>query len=165
MVRLTLHNVLRHNGIPGNWISCDMVPISLPQHGNAWLLQLVVHHWHNAPMHYAMALQHEFLEGLKRLDPHVAPQNYQLSWKFAPDCGCPHTQLPDRGVWSAPASPNAAVLVSAASNPCVGAPPATAVASAKPKFDLPQTAADLRNANDDDDDDDHGFAATQINVL
>lgn len=170
MVRLTLHNVLRHNGIPGNWISCDMVPIQLPQHGNTLLLQLVVHHWHDALMHYAVALQQEFLAGLKHFDPHVDPQSYVFSWKFAPDCGCPHTQFPAHAVWSTPASPHAASLGKATPTMPVPIAPlapsvttaATAMAAAKPKFDLPPTAADLRQ---DDDDDDHGFAATQINPL
>lgn len=160
VVRLTLHNVLRRNGIPGNWIACEAVPIQLPSHGQALLLQLVVMKWHDALTHYAMALQQEILDELKQFDPHLDPAKYLFSWKFSPDCGCPHRQLPEAGFWSANAAPAPVLNAVAATTPT----PVPAVPATKPKFDLPTTAADLRKA-DDDEDDDHGFAPTQINGL
>lgn len=158
MVRLTLHNVLRHNGIPGNWIACEAVPIQLPNHGQALLIQLVVLKWHDALMHYGMALQQGILEGLKQFDPHLDPAKYLFSWKFAPDCGCPHRQLPEPGFWSEDAT-SAPLL-----NTVTATTPAAVAPATKSKFDLPPTAADLRKV-DDDDEDDHGFAPTQINAI
>lgn len=156
MVRLTLHSVLRNKGIPGNWLTCEIVPIQIIGQGDAILVQLVVLKWHDALMQYAPALQQGLLEGLKQFDANASATKYQFSWAFAPDCGCPHTQFPESSFWNTGVTPTALT-------PIAGSPATTATPVAtpgKPKFDLPSTAADLRS---DDDDDDHGFAATQIN--
>lgn len=164
MVRLTLHNVLKHHGIPGNWIACEVAPIPAPNHSDALLIQLVVLHWHDALMRYALTLQQAVLAGLKRFDASADASKYQFSWKFSPDCGGPATPLPESSFWSTP-TPNTAhsppaPTVNAATIPKPSMAAAAAPAPSKPKFDLPPTAADLR-----DDDDDHGFASTQINDM
>ena len=166
MVRLTLHNVLRHNGIPSHWIACETVPVQVPNQGQALLLQLVVLHWHDALMHYAVALQQSILDGLNKFDPQLGPSKYLFSWKFAPECGCPYTMLPEPSFWLTQTEPPSTSkptptpsIVSPSPIPATTTMPA---APAKPKFDLPVTAADLGRG---DEDDDHGFAATQINEI
>lgn len=166
MVRLTLHNVLRYNGIPSNWIACETVPVQVPNQGQALLLQLVVLQWHDALMHYAVSLQQSILDGLNKFDPHPGAPKYLFSWKFAPDCGCPDTKLPDPSFWLTQTTPPSTPKPTPTSSIVSPSPiPATATmpaAPAKPKFDLPATAADLHHG---DEDDDHGFAATQINHI
>lgn len=161
MVRLTLHNVLKHHGIPGNWIACEVIPLPAPNPGNALLIQLVVLHWHDALMRYHLALQQAVLAGLKRFDATADAAKYQFGWKFSPDCGGPASPLPEPGFWSPPTAHSTPTpTVDAATIPKPSMAAAAAPAPSKPKFDLPQTAADLR-----DDDDDHGFASTQINDM
>ena len=162
MVRLTLHNVLRYNGIPNNWIACETVPVQLPNQGQALLLQMVVLQWHDALMHYAVALQQSILDGLNKFDPQSGASKYLFSWKFATDCGCPYTQLPDPSFWLAQAAPPSAPAPAFVSTSPIPATTTMPAAPAKPKFDLPVTAADLGRS---DEDDDHGFAATQINEI
>ena len=158
MVRLTLHSVLRQRGIPGNWLTCETIPVQIAEQGEAVLVQLVVLKWHDALMQYAPALQQGMLESLKQFDSSASASKYHFSWTFAPNCGCPYTQFPEPSTWNASTTPAPMAAIQAISAASAVRPTAT-----KPKFDLPATAADLRKH--DDDDDDHGFAATQINDL
>ncbi|MBC7918942.1 MAG: hypothetical protein H7Y28_14150, partial [Rhodoferax sp.] len=129
MVRMTLHGVLKLHGIPGTWISGEVVPVHIPGQGDALLLQLEVMHWHDALVLHAPTFQKALLDGLTRFDPHADPSRYLFSWKFSPKCGCPHVQLPAPDFW-------------VTSERVVLAPVATALAAprqAAPRkpFDLP----------------------------
>lgn len=135
MVRLTLHNVLRRQGIPSSWIAGEVAPMLLSDQREALLLQLVVLKWHDGLMQYAPAIQKELLDGFRRIDPAADANRYQFSWKFAPDCGCPHNQLPGPSFWSA------------------GAKAEGKQASKKAALVQPEL---------DDEDEDTGFAPTQI---
>ncbi len=166
LLRLTLQNVLRHNGIPVHWIGCETVPTQLTTQGQSVMVQLVVRQWHDALMHYAVAIEHGIVDGLRRIDPSVTPANHLFSWQFAHDCGCPHTQFPKHDFWIIKTAPALAKTPTLSTQPVSAAatkPATPAPAPTKPKFDLPRTAADLPRA--DDDDDDHGFAATQIDDI
>jgi hypothetical protein len=151
MARLTLHGVLKLHGIPGHWISGEVIPVRMPGQGEAILLQLEIMHWHDTLVLHAPALQRELLQGLKRFDPLADRTRYLFSWKFSPDCHCPHTELPGPEFWNAtapiPLGPNAAATPT----------PTTSAKSTAETFEIPSPAAD-----DDVDDDDHGFAPTQI---
>lgn len=155
MARLTLHHILKHHGIPAHWISGELVPIHIPGQGEASLLQLEIMHWHDSLVLHAPALQQEILTGLRRFDPATGGTRYLFTWKFAPDCGCPHTQLPEPGFWSTtPDTPAAPVPTAPSVAPSTVTPPPPLTAASIP-FDLP----------DSDDDDDHGFAPTQIHEV
>lgn len=149
MVRMTLHGVLKLHGIPGTWISGEVIPVHVPGRGEALLLQLEIRHWHDALVLHAPALQQALLEGLQRFDPQADRTRYLFSWRFSPECGCPHTQLPQPEFWSASEHVELAPIAAAA------ALPTAAPAPSQPHFDLPEIDADR-------DDDDHGFAPTQI---
>lgn len=161
MARLTLHHILKHHGIPAHWIAGELVPIHIPGQGEASLLQLEIMHWHDSLVLHAPALQQELLTGLRRFDPATGGTRYLFTWKFSPDCGCPHTQLPEPAFWSTesatlapismPAAPVAAPTVAPAA-----ANPLTPLTAASIPFDLPDP---------DVDDDDHGFAPTQIHAV
>ena len=139
MVRMTLHGVLKLNGIPGTWIAGEVLPVHIPGQGEALLLQLEVMHWHDALVLHAPAFQQAMLDGLKRFDPHADKTRYLFAWKFSPQCGCPHIHLPEPDFWSG-------------SERVVLAP----IAAPSAHFDLP---------DDDRSDDNHGFAPTQIHDL
>ncbi len=180
MVRMTLHGVLKLNGIPGNWIACEVMPVRIPGQGDALLIQLEVIHWHDALVLHAPAFQKDLLEGLIRFDPQTDQSRYLFSWRFSPDCGCPHTAMPEPGFWSTPASPRLGPVAASAQRPApapvraaaplpASAParapspaptpaPSPAAAPAKAAIKRPPPPAD-----DDDDDDNNGFAATQLN--
>lgn len=164
MVRLALHSMLRHKGIPGNWLSCETTPMHIAGQGDAVLVQLKVLKWHDALMHYAPALQQALIEGLTHFDANATASKYHFSWVFAPDCGNPHAQFPEASFWHpSTAGPTIAHPIATAQTTATPIGSTSTAAATKPKFDLPATTADLRNAQDEDDD--HGFAATQINDM
>ncbi len=151
MVRMTLLDVLRLHGIPGTWVAAEVIPTHIAGQGEALLLQLEIKHWHDALVLHAPAFQEAMLDGLYRFAPHADQTRYLFTWKFSPDCGCPHTQLPKGDFWRTgePVVPAAAAAAAAA---VVAVPPPPA-APAKAHVDLPM---------EDDDDDDNGFPATLI---
>jgi hypothetical protein len=145
MVRMTLHGVLKLNGIPGNWIAGEVIPVRIPGQGEALLIQLEVMHWHDALVLHAPAFQKDLLDGLSRFDPHTDRSRYLFAWKFSPDCGCPHTAMPEPGFWNASTSPRLGPVA----------------ASAPRSVPRPKPAPTPGN----DDDDDNGFAATQMSEI
>ncbi len=163
MVGLTLHRILKHHGIPAHWIAGELVPISIPGQADASLLQLEIMHWHDSLVLHVPALQQELLAGLRRFDPAASGSRYLFTWKFSPDCGCPHTEMPPPGFWSEPANPSAAnpASTTAPSNAPSQSAPAAPVASALPPMAASDIPFDLP-LSDLDNDDDHGFAPTQI---
>lgn len=152
MVRMTLHGVLKVHGIPGTWISGEVVPVHVPGQGDALLLQLEIMHWHDALVLHAPAFQQALLDGLQRFDRHANQTHYLFTWKFSPNCGCPRKQLPEPGFW------NASERVTLAPITAAVAQSMTEPSTVPPKvhFELP-----LR----DDDDDDDGFAPTQLHDI
>jgi hypothetical protein len=155
MARLTLHHILKHHGIPAHWIAGELVPIRIPGDGVAVLLQLEIMHWHDSLVLHAPALQEELLQGLRRFDPASNGTRYLFTWKFSPDCGCPHTQLPEPAFWTG------ATATAAAPAPAP-TPPTVAPAPAQGPLDASQIPFDLPDRHDDDD---HGFAPTQIHGI
>ena len=149
MVRMTLHGVLKVHGIPGTWISGEVIPVSIPGQGEALLLQLEVLHWHDALVLHAPAFQQAMLDGLKRFDPHADQTRYLFAWKFAPQCGCPHIHLPPPDFWRT----SERVVLAPIAAPTVQ--PKPAAAARKAHIELPM-------AGTDQDDDDNGFAPTLI---
>lgn len=147
MVRMTLDGVLKIHGIPGTWITGEVLPVHIPGQGEALLLQLEVMHWHDALVLHAPAFEQAMLEGLKHFDPHAAETRYLFSWKFSSDSGCPHLHLPEPEFW---ATSKPVVM---APTPAPSAQTLAARAHANAHFELPHS---------DGDDDDHGFAPTQI---
>ena len=101
IVRITLQTLLKRHGIAPSWLAAELIPISSPQEPDAWLIQIAVLHWHSGFGHYAVALQKELLDNLKRIDhgPRHAP--YTVHWVYAADCGCPYTTVPSAAFWGA----------------------------------------------------------------
>lgn len=145
MVRLTLHTMLKRHGIPAAWLGAEVGPFPTDDDPESVLLQLVIQHWHPGFGLYAPALQSELMEGLKRFDPAANTTRYHIHWKFAADCGCPHSALPATRYWTS----SAPVVDTTAQMQLMPA--------RKPKFDLPDPR--------EDDDPDTGFAATQMHDI
>lgn len=151
MTRLALSSVLRRNGIPSNWVGCELASLPRPGAADLVLVQLVIVKWHDGLMRYAPELQSELLREIRLFDNGALASNLAFAWKFAPDCGYPGGRLPEPGFWAQPVD-------SKGVEPPVPAQPEAGVgAKATParKFDLPRSAMD-------DDAGDNGFAATQF---
>ena len=117
--RVALRDILRLNGIPTDWISCEVAPLSYGGGDDGFLIQLVIQKWHEGLLAHAPLLQQQLLMGLKRFDPASDHSVHVVVWKFAPDCAYPLTSMPSPDFWTRK--------------------PAVAT---KPKFDLPPSNRD-----------------------
>lgn len=102
LVRVVMRDTLRMHGIPLDWIGCDMLNLSHRAGDNSLLIQLVIRHWHEGLLRFAPAFQQQLMQGLQRFDPAADHSRHEVVWRFSPDCGCPHTTMPNPEYWSAP---------------------------------------------------------------
>lgn len=123
LIRVVLRDTLRMNGIPTDWITCELLKLPRDDDKSALLIQLVIQHWNEDLLRYAPVMQQQLLLGLARFDPASDHSTHLVNWKFSPRCGCPHTSLPEPTFW-------------AASSPPV---------NATPRFDLPPADRDQEN--------------------
>lgn len=126
LVRVVLKDCLRVNGIPLTWLGCEVTALSSRARGEELLVRLVVLKWDDRLVLFLPALQKQLIEGLDRYEPDIDHSTYAMSWRFAPDCGCPHVKLPAPATWTEPAPTQTAAQAT----------------GAKPKFDLPPSAWD-----------------------
>jgi hypothetical protein len=105
LIRVVLKDTLRQHGIPFDWLACEVIIIRRGPVAEELHIQLVVMKWNESLMRYAMALQQQLLKGLDRFDPSVDHSQYVVSWRFAPDCGCPFNVMPNPKAWLQKAPP------------------------------------------------------------
>ena len=158
MVRMALHTLLKRHGIPAPWLGLELMARPTADEHEGILVQLTILHWHAGFGLYAPALQQELLDSLKRFDPSASHTKYQMHWKYAADCACPHRSLPEPSYWTA-AEARSAPPAAALPYPPQAALQMQPMPTHRPKkFDLPSQP-------DDDDDSDNGFAATQMHDI
>ncbi len=123
LVRMVLRDTLRLNGIPIDWIGCEV--IARPHTGQApnFQINLVVYTWHEGLLRYAPLLKQQILQGLQHFDPANNHNSHVMAWVFAPTCGFPHTRMPGPAYWR--------------------------VSAELGKFDLPPSRNDLRRDDQD----------------
>lgn len=100
LIRVVLKDTLRQQCIPYDWLACEIIIIPRGPDDEELHIQLVVMKWNELLMRYATALQQQLLHGLDRFDPSVDHSTYIISWRFAPDCGCPFTVMPPPMFWA-----------------------------------------------------------------
>lgn len=147
LIRVVLKDTLRLHGVPAGWLTCEVVVLPRRVGDEDLIIQLIVLKWNETLMRCAQALERALLQGLDRFDPSVNHSRYIVSWRFAPSCGCPLSQMPEPQVWTqsepVPAPPTIAPILDRRQS--VRPPP-------RPKFDLPPSERDFLH-ND--------FAATE----
>jgi hypothetical protein len=100
LVRVVLRDTLRLNGIPTDWVGCEILTRSRRGDEGALLIQLLIHHWHEGLLRYAPLLQQQLLQGLQRFDPASDHSRHTVSWKFSPACRAPHNEMPPPSFWT-----------------------------------------------------------------
>lgn len=134
LIRVVLRDTLRMSGIPSDWITCEILKLPRNANENGLLIQLVIQHWNEDLLRYAIVIQQQLLSGLAHFDPASDHSKHLVSWRFSPHCTCPYTSMPEPKFWTtAPA------------------------ANVKPKFDLPPSR------HDEDDNENTGFSPTVPN--
>ena len=166
MVRLTLHGVLKLNGIPANWVAGEVIPIHIPGQGEALLLQLEIRHWHDALVLHAPALEQALLNGLRGFDPYADEARYLFTWKFSSQSGCPYVHLPIPVFWQ---TSDRFVMTPVAPPAREAVAPVPLVADVPAVLSAPVAAPSAANATpppvallEDDEYDEDGFPRTHI---
>lgn len=98
--RVVLRDILRLNGIPTDWISCEVAPLTYGDGDDAFMIQLVIQKWHEALLAHAPLLQQQLVMGLKRFDPASDHSIHVMVWKFSPNLVYPLTGMPPPDFWT-----------------------------------------------------------------
>lgn len=104
LVRVVLRDTLRMNGIPPEWVGCEILTRSRNADHVVLQIQLLIHQWHDGLLRYAPLIQLQLLQALQRFDPASDHSRHTVVWKFSPACQCPHTAMPEPSYWTASAS-------------------------------------------------------------
>jgi hypothetical protein len=105
LVRVVLKDTLRQHGVPAGWVGCDVLVAPKRVSDEDVVVHLVILKWNETLLRYAPALERQLLLDLDRFDPTVDHSRYLVSWRFAPDCGCPNMEMPDAAFWLKAAHP------------------------------------------------------------
>jgi hypothetical protein len=98
LVRVRTRNTLRLSGIPEFWIEPQV--LLEPEGGRTFLhLRLVVRHWDERLLRYAVALQNKLMTEIERIDPQARQWLRSIVWNFPPEIHCPYAELPQPSVW------------------------------------------------------------------
>jgi len=107
LVRVVLKDTLRRNGIPSEWLGCEVTTVTNGAQGEELQIQLVLLQWHELLLRYARALELQLLRGLDRFEPAVDhTKKCTITWRFSPECGSPFTVMPPPVVWAHEADPS-----------------------------------------------------------
>jgi hypothetical protein len=117
LLRLVLRDVLARTGIPGEWLTAEMVSSASPRRGDGIHVRFLVRHWSPRLLEHGPAFQEEFTFRLLMLDPRAQEWLHGFSWQFSlPDSQvCP--RLPAPASWRADAAAPATPAVTHATPP------------------------------------------------
>ena len=99
LVRVVLKDTLRLHGVPLDWFACEVSVVARSTGAEELRIELVIMKWQEKLLRYIPALGQQLLFGMDRFDPTVDHSGYTVSWRFAPDCGCPFVQMPEPPYW------------------------------------------------------------------
>ena len=98
LLRVRTRNTMRLSGIPESWIEPQVW--AEPQGGRTFLhLRLVVRHWDERLLRYAVAFQTQLMTEIERIDPQARQWLVSIVWCFPHDISCPFPELPQPSEW------------------------------------------------------------------
>ncbi|MCW5630654.1 MAG: hypothetical protein KIT47_17420 [Rhodoferax sp.] len=98
LLRVRTRNTLRMAGIPEAWVEPQV--LVEPQGRRTFLhLRLVVRHWDERLLRYAVAFQTRLMSEIERIDPQAREWLLSIVWCFPPDMASPYPELPQPSAW------------------------------------------------------------------
>jgi len=94
LARLVLKTTLRQNGIPADWLTCD-VQVSLRQGREEIHVLLFINTWNEQLLKYTFALGNVVLRELQHFDPVAFHAGCVVSWRYAAHYQSPYDHLPN----------------------------------------------------------------------
>ena len=141
LVRMLTRDSLRFSGIPDGWIESQVL-LELGRGGQAFIhLRLVVKHWDERLLQYAVAFQRRLRSEVERFEPGAREWLLSITWQYDVNDQCPFVLMPDPSVW-APAGAAGAPRIQEA----VEAPGAASQEEAEMQADLARLFA-VRDAH------------------
>lgn len=128
LVQVLLRDLLRKHGIAPQWIELQMLVVSRSSRGSGLYVRLILRHWDERLMNYALALQNALLVDIARFEPNASEWLHGISWQLEMTDSCPYTTLPDKAFWAETATP---------AKPLIAAVTVVATASPTPAFNPP----------------------------
>jgi hypothetical protein len=110
LLRVRTRNTMRLSGIPEGWIEPQV--LVEPEGRRTFLhLRLVVRHWDERLLRFAVAFQTRLMIEIERIDPQARQWLLSIVWCFPHDMECPYPELPQPSAWldAAPAQQPMAV--------------------------------------------------------
>jgi hypothetical protein len=104
LLRVRTRNTMRLSGIPESWIEPQV--LLEPEGGRTFLhLRLVVRHWDERLVRYAVAFQNRLMTEIERIDPQASRWLLSIVWCYPLDLTTPYPELPQPSAWlDAPAA-------------------------------------------------------------
>jgi hypothetical protein len=102
LLKLVLRETLTRNGIPGPWMSVDLLRTSTSKREQGIHVRFLMRHWDPRVMQYGPSLEQEYMQRLLLLDPTARTWLMGFSWQFAMDDHSVCPPLPHPNSWTTP---------------------------------------------------------------
>jgi hypothetical protein len=102
LVPIALEEALRSLKIPESWVHSDVREPQFPNPFSGLDIQLNVAHWSDTLALYAPLVESEIRNRLEWYQPTANHSRHVFAWRYMPQCGYPHTAIPDDTVWENP---------------------------------------------------------------
>ena len=104
LVRVLTRDTLRATGVPESWVESQIL-LELSRGGQPFIhLRLVVKHWDERLMKYAVAFQRRLLLEISQFEPNVREWLLSITWQYEVGDVCPYLDMPDPATWAAAAA-------------------------------------------------------------
>ncbi len=111
LIRVALRDMCRAHGIPSNWIECEALVIRSRNGDSRMFVRLLVVHWDEQLMKYALAFQRHLRAEVSRLDPRASEWLMGIGWELVSEANCPYLTMPKPATWVAAATTRSAAPV------------------------------------------------------
>ncbi len=100
LVRMLTRDSLRFSGIPDGWIELQVL-LELGRGGQTFIhLRLLVKHWDEGLLRYAVAFQRRLRAEIERFEPGAREWLLTITWQYEVDDECPFLFMPDAASWA-----------------------------------------------------------------
>lgn len=101
LVRMLTRDMQRITGIPDGWIDSQVL-LELGQSGQTLVhLRLIVRHWDERLLKYAVAFQRRLREEVERYEPEARQWLLSITWQYEVGTQCPFQAMPEAASWTA----------------------------------------------------------------
>jgi hypothetical protein len=146
LIQVMLRNLLRHSGIPSEWLEFQTFSVTSRTKGSGIYLRLIVKHWDPRLMNYAFAFQNKLMNDIERFESNDLVWLHGISWHLEFGDSCPYQELPGKAYWlentEKPEPAMSAALLASLMPDDLPAPVQTATSVASAPLVRPESTAD-----------------------